>query len=122
MFIDSFSFRTPGGAVPWRRLAAGIVAAFAMGAGAAHAADGLTLDQALRLAQTRSRALVAQDATASAARDMAVAAGQRPDPTLKLGINNLPVNGAGRVRPTRGFLTLRSLRVVQGVTRGGKIQ
>ena len=32
MFIDSFSFRTPGGAVPWRRLAAGIVAAFAMGA------------------------------------------------------------------------------------------
>src|SRR5256885_7096917 len=98
MFIDSFSFRTPGGAVPWRRLAAGIVAAFAMGAGAAHAADGLTLDQALRLAQTRSRALVAQDATASAARDMAVAAGQRPDPTLKLGINNLPVNGADRDR------------------------
>jgi hypothetical protein len=39
---------------------------------------------------------VAQDATASAARDMAVAAGQRPDPVLKLGINNLPVNGPDR--------------------------
>src|SRR5260370_36552440 len=121
MFIDSFSFRTPGGAVPWRRLAAGIVAAFAMGAGAAHAADGLTLDQALRLAQTRSRALVAQDATASAARDMAVAAGQRPDPTLKLGINNLPVNGADPVRPTRPFLTIAPIGLGAGVHRHGKL-
>jgi len=122
MFIDSFSFRTPGGAVPWRRLAAGIVAAFAMGAGAAHAADGLTLDQALRLAQTRSRALVAQDATASAARDMAVAAGQRPDPTLKLGINNLPVNGADRFSPTRDFMTMRSIGVMQEFTREDKLK
>src|SRR5258708_11931383 len=122
MFIDSFSFRTPGGAVPWRRLAAGIVAAFAMGAGAAHAADGLTLDQALRLAQTRSRALVAQDATASAARDMAVAAGQRPDPTPKLGINNLPPHRADRFSPTRALMTMRSIRPVQEVTPADKLQ
>ncbi len=109
MFIDSFSSRTPGRAMPWRRLAIGIAAALAMGAGAAHAADALTLDQVLRLAQNRSRALVAQDATASAARDMAVAAGQRPDPTLKLGINNLPVNGADRFSLTRDFMTMRSV-------------
>ena len=103
MFIDSFPSRTPGGAMPWRRLAVGIATALAMGAGAAHAADTLTLDQALRLAQTRSRALVAQDATASAARDMAVAAGQRPDPTLKLGINNLPVSGSASADTLRVF-------------------
>ena len=43
----------------------------------------LTLDQALRLAQDRSRQLVAQDAAAAGWREMAVAAGQRPDPDRK---------------------------------------
>ena len=42
----------------------------------------LTFDQALRLAQDRSRQLVAQDYAAASAREMAVAAAQLPDPTL----------------------------------------
>ena len=122
MLIDSFFPRTPGRAGPWRRLSVGIAAALAMGTSAAHAADALTLDQALHLAQNRSRALVAQDATASAARDMAVAAGQRPDPTLKLGINNLPVNGADRFSLTRDFMTMRSVGVMQEFTREDKLK
>lgn len=120
MFIDSFSSRTPGCAMPWRGLAVGIAAALSMGAAAVHAADTLTLEQALHLAQNRSRTLVAQDATASAARDMAVAAGQRPDPTLKLGINNLPVNGPDRFSLTRDFMTMRSVGVMQEFTREDK--
>ncbi|MGQ3052364.1 MAG: hypothetical protein ACT6S0_11320, partial [Roseateles sp.] len=46
----------------------------------AHAQQTLSLDAALRLAEERSRQLVAQDAAAGAARAMAVAAGQLPDP------------------------------------------
>src|SRR6185369_11968770 len=59
---------------------------------AARAQAPLELDRALMLAQERSRQLAAQDAAVGAAREMAAAAGQRPDPVLKAGINNLPVN------------------------------
>ncbi len=87
-----------------------------------HAAGTLTLDEALRLAQERSRQLVAQDASASASRSMAVAAGQRPDPTLKAGINNLPIDGPDRFSVTRDFMTMRSIGVVQDLTRTGKLK
>jgi outer membrane protein TolC len=84
--------------------------------------SSLTLDQALRLAQGRSRQLKAQDAMASAARDMAVAAGERPDPTLKVGINNLPVDGPDRYNVTRDFMTMRSVGVAQEFTRADKLK
>src|SRR6058998_1909012 len=87
----------------------------------AHAAP-LSLDDALRLAQQRSRQLPAQDAAASAAREMAVAAGQRPDPVLKAGINNLPINGPDRFSLTNDFMTMRSIGVMQDLTRGSKLQ
>jgi len=82
----------------------------------------LTLDDALRLAQERSRQLPAQDASAAAAREMAVAAGQRPDPTLKAGINNLPINGDDRFSLTRDFMTMRSVGVMQELTRDSKLK
>src|SRR5437899_12229743 len=87
----------------------------------AHAAP-LSLDDALRLAQERSRQLPAQDASATAARQMAVAAGQRPDPTLKAGISNLPVNGPDRFSLTNDFVTMRSVGVMQEFTRKGKLE
>jgi outer membrane protein TolC len=87
----------------------------------AHAAP-LTLDDALRLAQDRSRQLPAQDASAQAARQMAVASGQRPDPILQAGINNLPVNGADRFSLTHDFMTMRSIGVMQEFTRDGKLK
>ncbi len=80
----------------------------------------LTLDQALRVAQERSRQLVAQDYAATSAREMAVAAAQLPDPTLTAGINNLPINGADRFSLTRDFMTMRSIGVMQQFTRGDK--
>jgi len=82
----------------------------------------LTLEEALRLAQERSRQLPAQDAAAVAAREMAVAAGQRPDPTLKAGISNLPVNGEDRFSLTRDFMTMRSVGVMQELTRDSKLR
>ncbi|MEY4883580.1 MAG: hypothetical protein RIS34_1434 [Pseudomonadota bacterium] len=86
------------------------------------ATDFLTLEEALRIAAGRSRQLVAQDALAVAAREQAVAAGQQPDPTLKLGINNLPINGEDRFSLTRDFMTMRSVGVMQEITRGDKLK
>ena len=98
--------------------------ALALGAAAigphAQAQPTLSLDQALRLAQDRSRQLVAQNAAASAAREMAAAAGQLPDPTLKFGINNLPINGPDRYSLTNDFMTMRSIGVMQEFTRKDK--
>ena len=87
----------------------------------AHAAP-LTLDDALRLAQERSRQVPAQDAAALAARQMAAAAGQRPDPILKVGINNLPVNGPDRFSLTNDFMTMRSVGVMQEFTHDSKLK
>ncbi|GER21262.1 transporter [Variovorax paradoxus] len=88
----------------------------------AHAQQTLSLDTALRLAEERSRQLVAQDAAAGAARSMAMAAGQLPDPVLKAGISNLPVNGSDRFSLTRDFMTMRSIGVMQEFTRSDKRQ
>lgn len=88
----------------------------------AYAQTGLTLDQALRAAQDRSQQLVAQDAAAAASRDMAVAAGQRPDPTFKVGINNLPINAQDRFSLTRDFMTMRTVGLMQEITRGDKLR
>lgn len=86
----------------------------------AHAEDTLSLDQALRLAVQRSRQLAAQDSAATASREMAVAAGQLPDPTLKAGINNLPIDGSDRFSLSRDFMTMRSIGVMQEITREDK--
>lgn len=84
------------------------------------AQDTLDFDQALRLSQERSRQLVAQDSATMAAREMALAAGQRPDPSLKFGINNLPIDGPDRLSLTRDFMTMRSVGMMQEFTRQDK--
>lgn len=88
----------------------------------AHAQQPLTLDQALRLAQERSRQLPAQDAAVAAAREMSVAAGQRPDPTLKTGLNSLPIDGPDRFSLTRDSFTMLSIGVTQELTRQDKLK
>ena len=84
------------------------------------AEPSLTLAKALDLAQRRSRQLAGQDAAAAAAREMAVAAGQLPDPTLKVGVNNVPIDGTDRFSLTRDFMTMRSVGVMQEFTRDDK--
>lgn len=80
----------------------------------------LTLTDAQRLAVQHSRQLIAQDFSVTAARDMAVAAGQLPDPVLKIGIDNLPVNGAQQFSTTRDFMTMRRVGVMQEITSSDK--
>ena len=105
-----------------------LVAALAMLAGTAAGAQTapaplspLAWGEAVRLAEARSQLLVAQDAAALAAREMGGAASRRPDPVLRAGINNLPVNGADRLSLTRDFMTMRSVGVSQEFTRADKL-
>lgn len=83
-------------------------------------AQTLTLEEAQRRAVERSRQLAAQDSAVRSSREMAVAAGQLPDPVLKMGIDNLPVNGPDRFSVTRDFMTMRRIGVMQELTRGEK--
>ncbi|MFI4940931.1 MAG: TolC family protein [Burkholderiales bacterium] len=82
----------------------------------------LTLGEAQTLAVARSRQLAAQDLAVLSSREMAVAAGQLPDPVLKLGIDNLPVSGADRFSLTSDFMTMRRVGVMQEITGTDKRQ
>ena len=82
----------------------------------------LTLAEAQRRAVERSRQIPAHDAAIAASRDMAVAAGQLPDPVLKFGIDNLPVDGPDQFSVGRDFMTMRRIGVMQEFTRSEKRQ
>jgi len=82
----------------------------------------LTLAEAQRRAVERSRQTSAQDLAIAASREMAVAAGQLPDPVLKLGIDNLPIDGPDQFSVTRDFMTMRRIGVMQEFTRSEKRQ
>ncbi|MBC7452597.1 MAG: TolC family protein [Massilia sp.] len=80
----------------------------------------LTLAHARHLAIERSRQLAGQDHAAAAARDMAVAAAQLPDPVLKAGVDNVPVTGSDRFNVSNDFMTMRRIGVTQEITRADK--
>jgi outer membrane protein TolC len=99
-----------------------LIGALALPATGLAAEAPLTLSEAQRRAVERSRQLSAHDFAATASRDMAVAAGQLPDPVLQLGVDNLPVNGSDRFNLTSDFMTMRQIGVMQEVTRADKRQ
>jgi outer membrane protein TolC len=104
-----------------RALAAAVLAGLpALAAAQSAGSPALTLERALQLAQQRSNQLVAEDAAASSARSMAVAAGRLPDPTLNVGLTNLPVTGPDQFSVARDFMTMRSIGVMQEFTRSSK--
>src|SRR5262249_15637410 len=73
----------------------------------------LTLAEALRLAEARAPSVSALDAASRASREMAVAAGQLPDPLLRAGVDNLPINGPDAFSLDRDFMTMRRIGVMQ---------
>jgi outer membrane protein TolC len=84
------------------------------------AAEPLTLAQAQLIATDRSQQLVAQGFVTRAAREMAVSAGQLPDPVFKLGLDNLPVSGPDKLSVSRDFMTMRRIGLSQEITRSDK--
>lgn len=73
----------------------------------------LTLDEAVAAALAHARQLPANAARARAAQEQAVAAGQRPDPVLRLALESLPINGPNAWSTTRDFMTMRSVGIMQ---------
>lgn len=102
----------------WRRLATGC--ALACVASASLAAPSLTLAQAQQRAVEHSQQLAAQGFATDAAREMAVAAAQLPDPVLKAGVDNLPAGGADRYRIGADSMTMRRIGVAQELTSSEK--
>ncbi|MDF3838753.1 TolC family protein [Cupriavidus basilensis] len=86
----------------------------------AQSAPPLSIEEAVALATTRAGNAETSHGAVEAAVQMAVAAGQLPDPVLKLGLNNVPVNGNDRFSLSRDFMTQRSVSVVQEFTRSDK--
>ena len=82
----------------------------------------LTLLAAQQRAVKLSRQVAAKDYAVSSSRDMAVAAGQLPDPILRAGIDNVPVNGPDSLSLTNDFMTMRRIGVMQELTRSDKRQ
>jgi len=80
----------------------------------------LTLDEALRLAESRSTQLAAQRAAAEASASMATTAGELPDPKLIVGIENAPVEGPDKWSLTADGMTMRRIGVMQDFVRGEK--
>ncbi|MDP3613205.1 MAG: TolC family protein, partial [Rubrivivax sp.] len=97
-----------------------LVLLLAMFAPTVFAQPVLSLDRAVVDAAARSHRVAAAESQAQAARETAVAAGQLPDPVLKLGLNNLPIDGPDRYSVTRDFMTMRSVGLMQDLTRADK--
>ncbi|MBR8041949.1 TolC family protein [Burkholderia cenocepacia] len=98
--------------VPWAAL---------LVAGAVHAQPSpLTLDAALQSATDRSASMQAAQASVLARSEAAVKAGQLPDPMLKAGIDNLPVNGGQRFTVGQDFMTMRRIGIEQEWVSGDK--
>jgi outer membrane protein TolC len=114
-----FNFGTPQGRrVHWR--AHTLLAALFV-AGAVHAQQALfTLDAALQSASDRSASMQAAQASVHASTEAAVKAGQLPDPMLKAGIDNLPVNGPQRFTVGQDFMTMRRIGIEQEWVSGEK--
>jgi outer membrane protein TolC len=84
------------------------------------AGTALTLQDAQRRALERSRQLAAEDYAVASARDMAFAAGQLPDPVVRIGIDNLPLSGSERFTLTRDFMTMTRVGLMQELTGADK--
>ena len=84
--------------------------------GAARAQTPLSLNEALVLAEARSPQLASAEYAATAARERGIASSQLPDPVLRLGLDNVPINGADAWSVTSDFMTMRRVGVAQEFT------
>jgi outer membrane protein TolC len=105
---------TPASWRAWVRSCA-VFFAFALLAGrAAHAQDaGLTLDEALQIATSRSSSIQAAQASVRGSSDVVVKAGQLPNPTLNLSVQNLPINGPNAFTIGQDNFTMRGVGIQQ---------
>ncbi|MGJ7582800.1 TolC family protein [Variovorax sp. RHLX14] len=73
----------------------------------------LSLEAALQFAAQRSHTTRAARASALSASEAAQAAGQLPDPMLRVGVDNLPATGPDRFNANRDFMTMKRVGISQ---------
>lgn len=73
----------------------------------------MSLEAALQLAAQRSETTRAARAGALSATEAAHSASQLPDPTLRIGVDNLPATGPDRFRTTRDSMTMKRIGISQ---------
>ncbi len=103
--------------VSFFRLIAGFLLSLAALCASAASDAPLTLPEAQQIALRRSLETTGLTASAAASREMAVAAGQLPDPVLRLGLDNLPLSGPDRFSLTRDMFRVG---LMQEFTRSDK--
>ena len=104
---------------PHRRIAAGALAALAALAAPA-AARPVTFAEALVVAENRSPTALAKELEREALLEEAAVARTRPDPTLSIGVANLPVTTGDAFRFDRDDMTMKTVGVAQEFTRKSK--
>jgi len=82
--------------------------------------SALTLEQALSLAEQQAPSLAAQTANLHAALSAAIPAGELPDPKLRLGLQNVPIEGDTRWRLDEEAMTMQMVGVMQDVPNRAK--
>lgn len=107
----------PAAPIRRARILLAIAAAFAA---PAFAAPPLALDEALKIAQSRSPQLAAQQASARAAEALVPAAGENPDPQLFFGVENVPAEGPNKWSLDADSMTMKRIGVMQQFVRGEK--
>jgi outer membrane protein TolC len=75
--------------------------------------EPLPFAEALKIGEQTSPRLAAQGAALAAATGLVPRAGELPDPKLRVGVDNLPVNGADRFQYNSDFMTMRKIGVMQ---------
>ncbi|MBN8804710.1 MAG: TolC family protein [Sphingopyxis terrae] len=83
-------------------------------------AEPLTLDAALRLAETQAPELRGREAGIDAAESAAIAADRLPDPKLDLAIKDFPVTGPDAGRLNRDNFTMQVIGISQEFTHPAK--
>ena len=76
-------------------------------------ASSLSLDTAIQLALQRSEATRAARASALGAVEASRAAAQLPDPTLRIGVDNLPATGRDRFHTAHDSMTMKRIGISQ---------
>ncbi|MFL9875954.1 TolC family protein [Paraburkholderia megapolitana] len=109
-----FNIGSPASRRAWARSCVLLVALGLLSGRAAYAQDvGLTLDEALQIATSRSSSIQAAQASVRGSSDVVVKAGELPNPTLNLSVQDLPVNGPNALTIGQDNFTMRGIGIQQ---------
>jgi outer membrane protein TolC len=96
--------------MPWHRSLLSLLCTLPL---AVHAAEPLSLEEAVERALQVAPQVSARAANLEAMQALTLSAGRLPDPQLVIGVDNLPVTGPDAYSTTSDFMTMRKVGVMQ---------